>query len=224
MFPTKFDYFFIDEQYDLKYNMQIDGFFTNYKDDSTIITSNTVYQKIYDEIGGKYDCIFIPTNAENVKEYISLNDSIRLNNPTIDDAIKYYKTFNVIKKISYVLSIVFALFSIGLLLNFILQSISDKTKTIGILKANGCNNFVLSKIFLAESIIMAFIIFIVTLLTITFTYLLLSKRYINVSIYGLNILIIPILLFVVFLFSILGCLFPLIRIRHLSPNDIIIKS
>lgn len=224
MFPTKFDYFFIDMQYDLKYNMQIDGFFTNYKDDSTIITSNTIYQKIYDEVGGKYDCIFIPTNAENIKEYISLKDSIRLNNPTIDSAIKYYKTFNVIKKISYVLSIVFALFSIGLLLNFILQSISDKTKTIGILKANGCNNFVLSKIFLAEGIIMAFIIFIVTLLTIFFTYLLLSKRYINVSIYGLKILIIPILLLVVFLFSILGCLFPLIRIRHLSPNDIIIKS
>ena len=224
MFPTKFYYFFIDEQYDLKYNMQIDGFFTNYKDDSTIITANTVYQKIYDEVGGKYDCIFISTNAENIKEYISLKDSIRLNNPTIDSAIKYYKTFNVIKKISYVLSIVFALFSIGLLLNFILQSISDKTKTIGILKANGCNNFVLSKIFLAEGIIMAFIIFIVTLLTIFFTYLLLSKRYINVSIYGLKILIIPILLLVVFLFSILGCLFPLIRIRHLSPNDIIIKS
>lgn len=92
----------------------------------------------------------------------------------------------MIKKISYVLLIVFALFSIGLLLNFILQSISDKTKTIGILKANGCNNFVLSKIFLAEGIIMAFIIFIVTLLTITFTYLLLSKRYINVSIYGIK--------------------------------------
>lgn len=148
----------------------------------------------------------------------------RLNNFVVENVIKYWDVITTTKTATYILSAIFALFSIGLLLNFMLQSITDKTKIIGVLKANGCNNAVLGKIFIAEGIIIACATFIFVALFVSIICLHLSKRFANFAVFAVNILIFPVLLIVILLFSIIGCILPIVRLRRYLPNDIIIRS
>ena len=224
LFPTSFNCSLVDEKYGLQHDITVSGFFTNYSDDTAVILSDELYQTIYEEIGGQYDGVFITVSNENVKQLISQNSIFRLNNFIVENVIKYWDTIDTIKSIANIMSAIFAFFSIGLLLNFLLQSVIDKTKTIGILKANGCNNILLSKILIVEGIVIAYAIFIFVSILVSAICFFLSRYFINIAVFGINILIFPIMLTVILLFSVFGCLFPIVHMRRLLPNDIIIRN
>ena len=225
LFPTSFSCSFVDKKYSLRYdNIIISGFYSGCNCDSVLIVPNEVYQFFYEEIGGEYDNVFVSVDNDKVKHYISQNDVFRLNNYIVENVSRYWDTFDTIKAVAYILSGIFAFFSIGLLLNFMMLSVVDKTKVIGILKANGCNNVLLSKIFITEGIIMAFTTFVFVTLLVLVICLFLSKSFISFAFLGVNILIFPILLTIILLFSIIGCLVPIVHMRQRVPNDIILKS
>lgn len=223
-FPTSFSCSVADKRYGLKRNITVNGFYSDSGNKKTAIISDELYRFFHEEIGGVYDRVFVFADNENVKSFIGQKGMFRLNNFVVENVIKYWDVITTTKTATYILSAIFALFSIGLLLNFMLQSITDKTKIIGVLKANGCNNAVLGKIFIAEGIIIACATFIFVALFVSIICLHLSKRFANFAVFAVNILIFPVLLIVILLFSIIGCILPIVRLRRYLPNDIIIRS
>ncbi len=219
-FPTSFECRLYDIKYDLTYDFTIDGFYMGEEDG--VILSDELYQEIYEKIGGQYDFVFVGVGDKNVKQFISQDGEYRLNNFVIDKIKDRSNTIGTIKKISYILSGIFTVFAIIMLLNFMSQSVIDKAKIIGILKANGCNNVILSKIFIVEGIIIAFTVFVLVSLFVLIGCLLISKLLINI--FGVNALVFPLLLAVISLFSALGSLLPIFRMRKYSPNDIIVGN
>lgn len=150
--------------------------------------------------------------------------TFRIDNFIVESITKYWSIIDTIKDVAYILSGIFAIFSISLFLNFMSQSVIDKTKIIGILKANGCNNHVLNTIFIVEGIIVACSVFTIVTLMVLTVYMIFNKYYANIVFLGINIRTFPVLASFILLFALSGCLFPIIHIKNRSPYDIISRS
>ena len=224
LFPTSFDCFILEKKYNIKCGVSIDGFYVNGKNDGTIILSDELYQTFYDEIGGRYNYLFISAENNAIKQYIRQKGTFRIDNFIVENITKYWSIIDTIKDAAYILSGIFAIFSISLFLNFMSQSVIDKTKIIGILKAGGCNNHVLNTIFIVEGIIVACSVFTIVTLMVLTVYMIFNKYYANIVFLGINIRTFPVLASFILLFALSGCLFPIIHIKNRSPYDIISRS
>ncbi len=222
-FPTKFNCSLTDIKHELRFDVIVDGFYTNYDNDTAVVVPDDIYQYLYQEIGGEFDTLIVSTNDESIKQFISKNDTFRLNNFGVENINKYWDTIEVIKKVAYILSGIFAFFSIALLLNFMLQGVTDKTKIIGILKANGCNNLVLSKIFILEGLIIACAVFVLVALLLSIICLILNSYFIHIAVFVITIPIFPVLAILISVVSVLGSLLPIVRMKRLLPNDVITR-
>ena len=224
LFPTRFDCFILEKKYNIKCVVSVDGFYVNGKNDGTIILSDELYQTFYDEIGGRYNYLFISAESNAIKQYIRPKGTFRIDNFIVESITKYWSIIDTIKDVAYILSGIFAIFSISLFLNFMSQSVIDKTKIIGILKANGCNNYVLNTIFIVEGVIVACSVFTIVTLMVLTVYMIFNKYYANIVFLGINIRTFPFLASFILLFALSGCLFPIIHIKNRSPYDIISRS
>ncbi len=227
-FPTSFEFRLTDKKYDFDRVISISGFFksSDSTDNSSVVLADDLYAEIYDIMGGKYDFLFVPTANSAVKQYIYENrqyEQFRLENHIIETLIESQDSIDTIKHIANTLAGIFSFFAIVMLLNFMWQSVSDKSKIIGILKANGCDNVILSKIFIVEGLIISLIVFaLVTLFVSIGCSLVVSGLMPNI--FGINAVIFPLLFALILLFSALGCLLPIFRMRKYSPNEIISRN
>ena len=222
-FPTSFDCTVKDLSFGFDFDIKVTGFYADYIDDETIILSDELYKSVYEKIGGNYNKIFVNLDGRSAKQYIDAKGEYRLNSYILDQVRRYWQDITLVKDVAFILACAIAVMAISLLLNFMLQSVLDKTKIIGILKANGCNNSVLCKIFLEEGLVIALVVFVLSALIASGVCLILNYKYMGLGLFSINALIFPILLAVILVFSLLGCLIPILRLRKFLPNDIITK-
>jgi len=216
--PNEFSCSYSDIKFGLQYDFTINGFHT-LDEDCAILIDNNSYESLYRHIGGDFDSLIV-VNNKSIKDYIPQNGTFRINNYIINNADGISDYVNSIKRIAYIVFGVFAVFSVCLLLNFLSQSLTDRTKTIGILKANGCNNYNLIKIFIWEGLIVGLIILVCMSICIPILCTLLNEYVgISLSFFGFNIYAYLITAGTVLLFSLLGCFIPLIRLSNLMPTD-----
>lgn len=216
--PNDFTCSYLDIKFGLQYDLTINGFHSLDEDCAILLDDNT-YDNIYKQIGGDFDSLVV-INNKAVKEYISQDSTFRIDNYIINTAEGMSDFISSIKRIAYIVFGVFAVFSICLLLNFLSQSLTDRTKTIGVLKANGCNNSNLIKIFIWEGLIVGLIILASISICIPIICTVLDKYVgITLSFFGFNAYAYLITAVTVLFFSLLGCLIPLIKLSKLMPTD-----
>ena len=222
-FPNDFACSYSDAKFELDYSFAVLGFHS-LDDYETILVDDSTYESIYERIGGDFDSL-IAINDKSIKKYIAQNTHFRAYNYIIYLANSASDFVNSIKRIAYIVFGVFAAFSICLLLNFLSQSLLDRTKAIGILKANGSNNFNLIKIFIWESLIVGLVVLvgisifspIVCEILNSFAVTTIGTNYLQFFNFNAYAYIISAASIV--LFSLLGNLIPLLKLSRLMPSD-----
>jgi len=217
--PNDFTCSYSDIKFRLQYDLTINGFHS-LDEDSTILLDSYTYENIYQQISGDFDSLIV-INNKSIKDYISQNSTFRITNYIINTADSTSDFISSIKRIAYIVFGVFAVFSICLLLNFLSQSLTDRTNTIGVLKANGCNNANLIKIFIWEGLIVGLIIIACISICIPIVCTVLNKLVgmQSLSFFRFNAYSYIITTVTVLFFSLLGCLIPLIKLSKLMPTD-----
>lgn len=134
----------------------------------------------------------------------------------------YWETLEMVQNVAEILSGIFAVLAALLLLNFMLQSVLDKTKIIGILKSHGCDTAILSKIFLAEATILAAIVFVITSFVVVVLCAIIDH---NMTPPFHAVFAVFLSLFaVIFFFAFLGSILPILYTKKLSPHEIILRG
>ncbi len=221
--------------YNYSFRSLLKGFYFDNGKSRDFIADKSVYDEIYAQIGGIYDYCVIPTTSMSVKTLSELTDAheeiyFGLDNYVVQTVSDIVSNINTLRKILTALSVVFAVFSIVLLLNFMSHSISDKTSTIGIIKSLGGSNFGLIKIFVWEGIVVGALIFGVSLIMLALTGWFFSMYFsalfgtVYVAVFALNLPIALILFGVIIVFSVIGCLLPIIKLCRLKPLEYMNKA
>ena len=214
--------------YSLDYSVSVNGF---YFEESPKIPSDelVIMGEIFDEILSKVDsgCDVILAPIEPaIKEYLNKDAAIRAEDSVLAELYAREGNISVFTDIAAVLSIVFAVFSALLLVSFISQSLSDKTKTIGILRAFGSDHFNVIKIFAWEGIVIGGAVFLVSASSLFGVCGILNSLFsgfigFDVTFFSLNALVVFELLILSIVFSFIGCLIPIIKLIRMQPTDII---
>lgn len=147
-------------------------------------------------------------------------------NNAFENEASYFATF---KKISLVIGLVFLLFTILLIGNFIVTSINYRKKEIGILRALGARSMDVTKIFLWEGIILSIISG-----TVASILLVVVTNFINEYIMTrMSILSTPfcvtfrqfaVIYILVFMVTIISSILPIMRISKMKPVDAILNK
>ncbi len=96
-------------------------------------------------------------NFKKIMHDFSYDDELAVNSPFIDTITSLIHPINIFKKVAFYLGIVFLIFTIILVTNLIVSSITSRKRDIGILRALGASNVSVVKIFIIEGIALAII-------------------------------------------------------------------
>lgn len=220
----------IDEKYE---DLEIVGI-------TGLLSNNQEYYYVSTELFGKYDSkiiepkgVFILENTKSgfhkwMKEF-PYYDTISLKSSYSADVTDMARTVILLKRLAFYLFVVFALFTIILMSNFIISSISYRKKEIGILRGLGARNRDVTKIFIWEGIFLATISFILTsILLVVVTHLL---NWVIMS--GTALLLTPFILTVrqfiviflmVFIIIAIASILPIRKISKMKPIDAILNK
>lgn len=205
-----------------------------------LISNNDNYYYVSDQLMSKYEIEIVPKtsmlvfeNRQNeFKKMMSefpYNEQISLKSTYSYDVNSMVRTINILRKIAFYIAIVFLVFTIILIANFMFSSISYRKREIGILRGLGARNIDVVKIFLWEGIILAGISFILASIGLFVVTNLLN----NVIMGGMNLLITPfiiglrqfIVMFVlVYVIVFISSIIPIIKTSKMKPIDAILKK
>lgn len=138
-------------------------------------------------------------------------------------------SIKVIKKVAFYASLVFFVFAIFLIMNFIFTSISYRKKEIGILRAIGARNIDVLKIFLWEGLVLALISGVIAIVG-TFAISAFLNSFIQSN---LNLVITPmmvsirqvgLILITVFAIVLIASILPIFKIARMKPMDAILNK
>ncbi len=137
--------------------------------------------------------------------------------------------FNMFAKIAFYVSLVFLVFTVFLIVNFMFTSITYRKKEIGVLRALGSRSMDVIKIFLWEAICLSVISG-----TIASILLVVVSNFMNKFIMGImDTLTTPfvvgirqflVIYIVVFLLTIISSILPLLKISKMKPIDAILNK
>lgn len=156
-------------------NVKIAGIYIDSKQTASnmAVLQDGIYDKYDIYYEGKYDALIanMPDNYDNVKEFVkySYDNGISgakytLENCTTDIIGTANTIFLTLKKVLLYVGVFFAVFAAIMLMNFIATSILHKKREIGILRAVGARGTDVFMIFFNESLIIAFINWIVSVI------------------------------------------------------------
>ena len=137
--------------------------------------------------------------------------------------------FKTLKKIAFVIGLVFLTFTIILIGNFIITSINYRKKEIGILRALGASSTDVSKIFIWEGIILSLISgTIASILLVVVTNFVNNFIMTEISIISTPFLVtirqFVVIYLLVFVVTIASSILPIIRISKMKPIDAILNK
>lgn len=224
-FPREFSGTFQDPLSGYSFDLTIVGFHDGGSEE--VLIPNTLFDSLYQEFGGEYDGAIVIGNGNSLKAFVSETGTFRLNNSVIQNVIEAMDILEPIRSICNILSIILVVFAVILFMNFIMQSLTDKTQIIGILKALGCKNTGLMKIFVWEGliigmIVMGIVVLILGVLSAVLNAILFAELQSGyVYLFGLSAPVLLLLFGIIVAFSLLGSILPILRLSRLLPNQYI---
>lgn len=169
--------------------------------------------------------IIVPVN-EAMKEYLNKASVIQVMDPIVSELHARENNIATFTEIAKILAIIFTVFSALLLVTFISQSLVDKTKTIGILRAFGSDNLGVLQIFLLEGLTIGFAVFLISILSIFGVCEILNMLFadfigFDVDFWNMDLLVGGFLFLLSIVFSFIGCVMPIIKLVRMHPTEII---
>ena len=190
-----------------------------------LMMQDDLFNAVRASIEGQCDMIIVPVN-ESIKNYLNKTAKIRVVDPIVSELYARESNIASFTEIAEVLSIIFAVFSALLLVTFISQSLADKTKTIGILRAFGSDNLGILQIFLLEGLTIGLSVFLVSCASLFGVCEILNVLFadfigFDVTFWRMDLLVGCYLFGLSVVFSFIGCVMPIIRLAHMHPTEII---
>lgn len=190
--------------------------------------TNMKYMDIIYQQNNQKD-LLLPEGAIYTEGYINdeISYDIVLNN--VKDGIKRInENINFIRYILIAMTIILSISIISLLSYYYSGIISEKTRTIGILKSLGTSNKNISKIFFIQNLFTIIVTFIITILATWVILLFLNQYAIQqydfvVPVFRLNIINFLIILLLLFIICETGVLMVLHKVRKNSPIQTIVN-
>ena len=184
------------------------------------------------------------TNYENYRSELALNTSTMSDNDlaktikNLEEKGFYFSSVSsekinllnekqdILKTVFFGMSIFSAVFAIVLMYYFISQTIIDKKRDMGVLKAMGASNIDIAKIFLLSTGIFVLMSFIITIVLVTITALvsnlvIKSTLFITFNMFSIGYKTYFAMFGVSLLISFMGALAPLVAFSKKTPVDII---
>lgn len=174
------------------------------------------------EYGGYYGRIMVPTDGIDIKPLVSDGDRYTLCNYVTVAVNTIRPTTDAIKNVTGILGGIFAAFSVAVMLNLMSQSIADKTRTMGVLKAFGASNKNLAGIYACEGTVIGTVAFIIVIIALPFIcmavnyYLLGYYSVAGIAVFAVNFATAGTILALVAAFAWLGCILPAIKKGYLN--------
>ena len=215
--------------FELEYTVSVDGFYYDDTESNNVPESIVLDDSLIDDIRyiTEYGCdmLIVPVVPE-LKAYLDKEAVIQAADPAVTNLYGREENVVTFTKLASVLAIIFSVFSALLLVSFIIQSLSDKTKTIGILRAFGSDPLNLIKIFIWEGLLLGGAVFIVSKLSLFGVCGILNALFsdfigFNVHFFSMNFSVSVYLLLLAIVFSFIGCIIPIIKLLRLHPTEII---
>ena len=190
--------------------------------------TNMKYMDIIYQQNNQKD-LLLPEGAIYTEGYINdeISYDIVLNN--VKDGIKRInENINFIRYILIAMTIILSISIISLLSYYYSGIISEKTRTIGILKSLGTSNKNISKIFFIQNLFTIIVTFIITILATWVIVFFLNQYAIQqydfvVPVFRLNIINFLIILLLLFIICETGVLMVLHKVRKNSPIQTIVN-
>ena len=166
---------------------------------------------------------------EYMLETFPYNEQIQTVSQYSEDVTMLVRTIEILKDISFWVSLVLFIFTIFLIGNFIMTSIHYRKKEIGVLRALGSRSVDVIKIFLWEGLVMSFISATISAILLIIVTGLLN----NVIMAGTDMILTPFILgirqfiiiyLVVFIVTIISSILPIIKISKMKPIDAILNK
>lgn len=228
--PPDFRYPFQSPLYGFAYQVTVDGFYFQEDPEANnptqeLILHDSIFDKIRSTTEGQCDILLIPVN-EAMKEYLNKASVIQVMDPIVSELHARENNIATFTEIAKILAIIFTVFSALLLVTFISQSLVDKTKTIGILRAFGSDNLGVLQIFLLEGLTIGFAVFLISILSIFGVCEILNMLFadfigFDVDFWNMDLLVGGFLFLLSIVFSFIGCVMPIIKLVRMHPTEII---
>ena len=225
-----FRYPFKKAEFGVAYEVSVNGFYFQENptaDDSAreLMMQDSLFDAIRSSIEGQCDMIIVPVN-EGIKHYLNKDAAIQAVDPIVSELLARENNIAVFTEIAEILSIIFAVFSALLLVTFISQSLADKTKTIGILRAFGSDNLGILQIFLWEGLTIGIAVFLISTVSLFGVCAILNALFADligfaVTFWRMDMLVGCYLLLLSIVFSFIGCVMPIIKLVRMHPTEII---
>ena len=194
--------------------------------------SNNLVGKYKIDVLQKTGYLVSMTEYQDFKYMLSTfpySDEIQVVTPYSTQVAMTVREIMILKDITFYVSLVLFIFTVFLIGNFIMTSISYRKKEIGVLRALGSRSLDIIKIFLWEGIVMAFISATISSILLVLVTTLLN----NVIMSGTDIILTPFILgirqfiliyLVVFIVTIVASIIPIIKISKMKPIDAILNK
>ena len=223
-------YQFKSSLYGFAYQVSVDGFYfqENLESNSPtqeLILHDSLFDAVRSRVAGQCDWILVPVN-EGIKPYLNQEAAILVVDPIVSELYARKNNIVVFTEIAEILSIIFAVFSALLLVTFISQSLADKTKTIGILRAFGSDNLGILQIFLWEGLTIGIAVFLISTVSLFGVCEILNTLFadfvgFDVTFWRMDLFVGGCLFLLSIVFSFIGCVMPIIKLVRMHPTEII---
>ena len=227
---TDFHYSFKKPEYGVALDVSVDGFYFQEglaTDGPTqeLMMHDSLFDAVRSRMEGQCNMILVPVN-EGIKPYLNQEAAILVVDPIVSELYARKNNIVVFTEIAEILSIIFAVFSALLLVTFISQSLADKTKTIGILRAFGSDNLSILQIFLWEGLTIGLSVFLISMVSLFGVCEILNTLFadfvgFDVTFWRMDLFVGGCLFLLSIVFSFIGCVMPIIKLVRMHPTEII---
>ena len=225
---TDFHYSFKKPEYGVALDVSVDGFYFQEglaTDGPTqeLMMHDSLFDAVRSRVAGQCDWILVPVN-EGIKPYLNQEAAILVVDPIVSELYARKNNIVVFTEIAEILSIIFAVFSALLLVTFISQSLADKTKTIGILRAFGSDNLGILQIFLWEGLTIGLSVFLISTVSLFGVCEILNTLFadfvgFDVTFWRMDLFVGGCLFLLSIVFSFIGCVMPIIKLVRMHPTE-----
>lgn len=198
-----------------------------------VVISNEVYNEILQSYYNNYyyDTFVVDAiNCNGSKAEETSKQGLMFREPVVQDLYQYQEILSTVMIAIYVVMSIVLIISVLMVLSYIMFSITDNTKKIGIMKALGVYNKDIIKIFIFETVFIAVIaIFLaivlhgvlLILLNYIFKSMMIENAFNILYLNGISLLVVVAFAIIVFFVS---AFFPISKVSHKKPMDSIRQS
>ena len=216
-FPNSFECLIKDKIFGSELSIEVTGFTKN---NDIVFLNQEKFLRMYDSYGGEYDGAIVGV-TKSIRSYVEGKNGFYVENYATDIVDGVYEKLSTVKSIVLIFSIMLGFFATAMLVNLLSVSQADKTKEMGVLRANGCSGNGLAKVFFAESFVLCISGYVLSVFLSVIFCIIINSSVEYIALLGQNIFAYLTIFGLMSVFSVMVCMLMTFRLRRLSPIEVI---